>query len=86
MPTSRSDAVTQTERALLGAVLLKNSLLTDAALSADDFSLDSHQRIFRAIAAMAEDKRPIDETTLPEELARRGELDRPGDLLEPRWP
>src|SRR5262245_4394538 len=75
---SRSDGA---ERALLGAILLENSLWPQTeAVSADDFLLDSHRRIYRCMAAMAEEKRPIDEITLPAELEQRGELEGIGGL------
>jgi replicative DNA helicase len=76
MPTSRSKVVEQTERALLGSVLLDNSPWPQTnSVSADDFCLESHRRIFRCMAAMAEDQRAIDEVTLPQELAIRSELE-----------
>jgi DnaB-like helicase N terminal domain/AAA domain len=76
MQTYLCDAIEQTERALLGSVLLDNSLWPQTeGVSADDFSLDSHRLIYRCMAAMAEDQRPIDETTLLLELEQRNELE-----------
>jgi|HubBroStandDraft_3_1064219.scaffolds.fasta_scaffold112855_3 hypothetical protein len=76
MPTCHSDALAQTERALLGSVLFSKSLwpLTDG-LSAEDFSLDSHRRIFARIAAMFEDQRPVDLVTLTMELGSLNQLE-----------
>jgi hypothetical protein len=76
MPTYHSDALAQTERALLGSVLFSKSLwpLTDG-LSAEDFSLDSHRRIFGHIAAMFEDQRPVDLVTLAMELDSLNQLE-----------
>src|SRR5262245_20089822 len=75
MLTSPCDATEQTERALLGSVMLDNSLWPQTeSVSADDFLFESHRRIYRCMASMAENKRPIDETTLPAELQARGEL------------
>ena len=61
MPIFLSDAAVQTEKALLGSVLLTNSLWPQTSrLAADDFFLDSHRRIYARIAAMFEDQRPVD--------------------------
>jgi hypothetical protein len=93
MTTSLSDAVQQIERALLGSTLLDNSLWPEAeALSADDFSLDSHRRLYRQMASMFEDGRPVDIVTLTLELAQTNELAACGDstylasLLEHAFP
>jgi hypothetical protein len=60
-----SDAVGQAERALLGSILLENSLWPETAvLSTGDFSLDSHRKIFAQMAAMFEDQTPVDIVTL----------------------
>ncbi len=76
MQTSHSDALAQTERALLGSVLFSKSVwpLTDG-LSAEDFSLDSHRRIFAHIAAMFEDHRSVDLVTLTMELGSLNQLE-----------
>ena len=64
MTTSLSDAVQQTERALLGSLLLDNSLWPQTeTLSVDDFSLDSHRRIYSRMAVMLEEQRPADVVT-----------------------
>jgi len=66
-----------TEVAVLGACLLQEEAINDAleALVAEDFSLDSHQRIFRAISELAETGNNVDYLTLQNELSRRRELD-----------
>jgi AAA domain/DnaB-like helicase N terminal domain len=65
-----------TERAILGALLLENSLWPRTArLSIEDFSLDSNHRIFATMAAMFEDQRPVDPVTLTGELDRLNQLD-----------
>jgi hypothetical protein len=93
MTTSLSDAVQQTERALLGSILLDGALWPQTeTLSADDFSLDSHRRIYRRIAAMFDERSPVDITTLGHELAELGQLDScggpsyVGSLLEHAFP
>src|SRR5215467_3484471 len=74
--TTHADAIERIERALLGSILEKNSLWPQAeALSVEDFSLDSHQRIYGRMAAMFEDGRIVDIPTLGVELADRNEMD-----------
>jgi replicative DNA helicase len=80
MTTSLSDAVQQTERTLLGSILLENSLWPQSeALRADDFSIDTHRRIYRRMASMFDDGRPVDIVTLTLELAQQKELAACGD-------
>jgi replicative DNA helicase len=70
------------ERAILGAVLLDNHCFNEAAekLSADDFSLDSHRRIFQRMAELIDTGRAVDIVTLAEELARRKEVEAVGGV------
>ena len=70
------------EIAVLGCMLLEEEAINDAleALIAEDFSLDSHQRIFRAISDMAETGNHCDTETVINELGRRKELDSIGGI------
>src|SRR5437762_8931337 len=70
------------ERSILGAILLDNLAYSQAAehLKADDFSLDSHRRIYSRMVDLAESSHPIDMITLIEELDRRKELEAIGDV------
>jgi len=72
----------QAERSILGAILLDNLAYHQAAehLKADDFSLDSHRRIYSRMIDLAESSRPIDMITLVEELDRSKELEAIGDV------
>ena len=72
----------QAERSILGAILLDNLAYNQAAehLRAEDFSLDSHRRIYGRMIDLAESSRPIDMITLIEELDRRKELEAIGDV------
>jgi len=80
MTTSHSDAVLQIERALLGSVLLENSAWKHVdGLSVEDFSLDSHRRIYGRIAAMFADQIPVDIVNLTLDLAQSGQLGSCGD-------
>jgi replicative DNA helicase len=72
----------EAERSILGAILLDNHAYNQAAehLKAEDFSLDSHRRIYSRMVDLAESSRPIDMITLVEELERRKELEVVGDV------
>lgn len=68
------------ERSVLGAILLDNSAYNQAAavLTSEDFSLDSHRRLFLRITDLSEHSRPIDLVTLSEELMRHNEMEAVG--------
>ncbi|MFL6300579.1 MAG: DnaB-like helicase N-terminal domain-containing protein, partial [Terriglobales bacterium] len=70
------------ERSTLGAILLDNDIFPQAAesIKADDFSLDSHRRIYARMMELNETGRPIDLVTLSEELARKKELESVGGV------
>jgi replicative DNA helicase len=72
----------EAERSILGAILLDNLAYNEAAehLKPEDFSLDSHRRVFSRMVDLAESSRPIDMITLVEELDRRKELEAIGDV------
>ena len=72
----------EAERSILGAILLDNFAYNQAAehLKAEDFSLDSHRRIYSRMVDLAESSRPIDMITLVEELDRHKELEPIGDV------
>src|SRR2546428_4457111 len=75
-------ASVEAERSILGAILLDNLAYNEAAehLRPEDFSLDSHRRIYTRMMDLAESSRPIDMITLLEELDRRNELEAVGDV------
>src|SRR5581483_577824 len=72
----------EAERLILGAVLLDNSTINQAAerLKRDDFFLDSHRRIYDRMLHLSETGRAIDPITLGEELQRAGELNQIGGM------
>jgi len=72
----------EAERSILGAILLDNLAYNQAAehLKPEDFSLDSHRRIYSRMVDLAESSRPIDMITLVEELDRKKELQAIGDV------
>src|SRR5262249_20245989 len=70
----------EAERSILGAVLLDNSVITQAIelLRREDFFLDSHRRIFEKMCALTERTQPIDLITLSDELRRAAEFEQIG--------
>jgi replicative DNA helicase len=62
--------------------MLDNAAYSEAAekLTSDDFSLDSHQRIFLRIGELVNSQRPADIITLPSELARYKEVEAVGGV------
>ncbi len=72
----------EAERSILGAILLDNFAYNQAAehLRTEDFSLDSHRRIYTRMVDLAESSRPIDMITLIEELERHKDLQAIGDV------
>jgi replicative DNA helicase len=72
----------EAERSILGAILLDNFLYNQAAehLQAEDFSLDSHRRIYARMKELQESGRPVDMITLIEELDRHKDLEAIGDV------
>ncbi len=68
---------TESERALLGAVLLDNQLFTQAAevLTPEDFYSPLHRRVFKAMTALFEASQKIDPILIGEELKKDGSID-----------
>lgn len=64
------------ERAVLGAVLADNTIITDVAkvVVPDDFSAVAHTQIFAAMLGLDSTRRVVDHLTLSEELKTRGQL------------
>src|SRR5215470_11237326 len=75
-------ASVEAERAILGAVLLDNAAYPQAAeyLRAEDFSLDSHRRIYLRMMELAESGRAIDFVTLTEQLGQHKEIEAVGGV------
>jgi replicative DNA helicase len=70
------------ERSILGAILLDNHCYNEAAekIRAEDFSLDSHRRIYSRMAELIDASRAVDIVTLAEELARHKEVEAVGGV------
>ncbi len=70
----------ESERAGLGAIILDHKAIfpPTEVLTVDDFYLEGHREIFRAMLALAEEETPVDLITLREELRRRGKEEAAG--------
>jgi replicative DNA helicase len=72
----------EAERAVLGAILLENSLFdqTSEMLTREDFYLENHRNIFSTMERLSSDTRTIDLLTLREELQKQNELEAVGGV------
>ena len=70
------------EKTILGAILLDNAAHSEAAerLEPDDFSLDSHRRIFQRMTDLMNEQRAVDIVTLSHELSRYKEIESVGGV------
>ena len=82
MTNSTMPSNVDAERSILGAILLDNGAYLQAAegLRAEDFSLDSHRRIYTRMVGLLESNRPADMITLIDELDRNKDLGPVGDV------
>ena len=74
--------MSEAERSILGAILLEPQAYDEVSASglvAEDFALDSHRLIYRAMCSLSEGS-AIDCVTLTEYLDRHNELARVGDV------
>src|ERR671928_631639 len=72
----------EAERAILGAIILDNSLVSQAIelLKPEDFYVPSHRRIFLAMISLFERGSEINPILIGEELRREGELESTGGV------
>jgi replicative DNA helicase len=70
------------EKTILGAILLDNAAHAEAAehIKPDDFSLDSHRRIFLRMSELIDMGRAVDIVTLSNELSRYKEVEAVGGV------
>jgi replicative DNA helicase len=70
------------EKTILGAILLDNASHAEAAevLEPDDFSLDSHRRIYLRMSELIDSQRAVDIVTLSNELSRYKEVEAVGGV------
>jgi replicative DNA helicase len=72
----------ESERVILGAILLDNTLISQGIelLSADDFYSPLHRRVFRAMSNLFERGDKIDPILIGEELRKEGQLENIGGV------
>ena len=72
----------EAEQSVLGALLIDRNALSEVSgrLKPDSFYLEKHREIFEAIMVLFEDSLPVDVVTVAEILARRGTLEKVGDV------
>ena len=70
------------ERVILGAILLDNALITQAVehLKAEDFYSPLHRRIYTAMLGLFEASKQIDPVLIVEELKKEGSIDSIGGI------
>ena len=71
----------EAERCVLGAIVLDNFHLhavLEKGLKPEEFFLDQHRRLFKAMVELDESHTPIDPVTLTDYLIRQGELEAVG--------
>ena len=70
------------ERTILGAILLENNALSEAEerLAPEDFSLDSHQRIYQRMTELSATGHGVDLVTLANELVCHKEIESIGGV------
>ena len=79
-PTRVPPQSLESERALLGALLLKPDAIHDVAdsIKPDSFYAEKHRLIFAAMRELADRGEPIDQLSLSERLKNQGLLERTG--------
>ena len=72
----------EAERAILGAIILDNALISQAIeqLRPEDFYVPSHRRIFLAMVTLFERGSEINQILIAEELRRDGEIESVGGI------
>src|SRR5580704_5220210 len=72
----------EAEKTILGAILLDNAAHSEAAekLEPEDFSLDSHRRIFLRMSELMNAQRAVDIVTLSNEMSRFKEIEAVGGV------
>lgn len=82
MPEKNIPQSIEAEQSVIGSMFLTKKALQKSLelLLPEDFYLDSHIKIFTCIKTIDEAKRPVDLTTVSEELNNRGWIKQVGDI------
>jgi len=72
----------EAEQSILGSILIDRQALSDVSgrLKPDDFYLEKHRELYEAILQLYEEDQPVDIVTVSDALARRGTLEKVGDV------
>lgn len=72
----------EAEQALLGCILVDNGIISDVleAVTDDDFYVEAHGYIYRAIKTVFHNRKPIDLVTLADALENSAEIEKAGGL------
>ena len=72
----------EAEQSILGALLIDRNALSEVSgrLKADAFYLEKHKEIYEAIMTLYEESQPVDIVTVSDVLAKRGTLEKVGDV------
>ena len=71
------------EMALLGCLLIDNEIASEIVdkLSEDDFYVEAHQYILRAMQRVFNSRKPVDLVTVSDELENEGSLEKAGGIV-----
>jgi len=62
----------EAEKSFLGSILMDNTILDRETLTAEDFSLDAHQKIYQTMLDLWKDRFPVDPVILSATLEEKG--------------
>ena len=72
----------EAEQSILGSILIDRHALSDVSgrLKPDAFYLEKHRELYEVILTIYEDSQPVDIITVSDALAKRGTLEKVGDV------
>lgn len=72
----------EAEQSILGSLLIDRNALSEVSgrLKPQDFYLEKHRELYEAILSLYEENMPVDIITLSDALARRGTLEKTGNV------
>ena len=72
----------EAEQSILGSILIDRQALSDVSgrLKPEAFYLEKHRELYEVILELYEDSQPVDIITVSDALAKRGTLEKVGDV------
>ena len=72
----------EAEQSILGSLLIDRNALSEVSgrMKPEDFYLEKHREIYEAILELYEESAPVDIITISDALAKRGTLEKVGDI------